>query len=123
MLLRLCANVEVSMRFVSYAIAALIAFFGVMFLAGSQGSVLRIVVGAVFIFGAIVIVYLTRIQPREITRIQKIDLSGDVNLEEIRCQSCNAPLNKDDIEIKDGAIFVQCGHCTAIYQIEEEPKW
>ena len=77
----------------------------------------------VLIFGAIVIVYMTRIQPRETTRVQKIDLTGDINLEEIRCQSCNAPLSKDDIEIKDGALFVQCGHCGATYQIEEEPKW
>ena len=111
------------MRYVSYAIAALIAFFGVMFLVGSQGSILRVVAGLVFIFGSIVIVYLTRIRPQETTRIQKIDLSGDVNLEEFRCQSCNAPLNKDDIEIKDGAVFVQCGHCSATYQIEEQPKW
>jgi len=51
------------MRYVSYAIAALIAFLGMMFLIGSQGSILRVVVGLVFIFGSIVIVYLARIRP------------------------------------------------------------
>jgi hypothetical protein len=113
------------MKVVTYGIAILVGFLGTMFLVGSQGQVLRIVVGIVLIMGAIAIFYLTRIQPQpvETTTIQKIDLSGDVNLEEIRCQSCNAPLDKDDLEVKAGAIFVKCGHCGATYQIEEEPKW
>ena len=88
------------MKLFAYAIAILVGFLGTMFLIGSQGQVIRLVVGIVLIMGAIAIVYLSRIQPKisETTTIQKIDLSGDINLEEIRCQSCNAPLNKDDID-------------------------
>jgi hypothetical protein len=113
------------MRVVAYGIAILVGFLGTMFLVGSQGQVLRIVVGIVLIMGAIAIFYLSRIQPgtSTATTVQKIDLSGDINLEEIRCQSCNAPLDKDDLEVKAGAIFVECSHCGATYQIEEEPKW
>ena len=113
------------MRVVTYGIAILVGFLGTMFLVGSQGQVLRIVVGIVLIMGAIAIFYLSRIQPRTstTTTVHKIDLSGDINLEEIRCQSCNAPLDKDDLEVKAGAIFVECSHCGATYQIEEEPKW
>jgi hypothetical protein len=112
-------------RIVLYLVAALVGVIGFIFLAGSQGYIPRLIVGIVLIAAGIVIVYLARAQPRHIetTNVQKIDLSGDVNLEEIRCRSCNAPLSKDEIEVRAGAIFVQCDHCGATYQIEEEPKW
>ena len=113
------------MKAVAYLIAAVVGLLGFVFLAGSQGQVLRLVVGAFLIFAAIVIAYLTRVQaqPGQMTTIQKIDLSGDVDIEEIRCRSCNAPLGKEEIEVKAGAVFVECEHCGATYQFEEEPKW
>lgn len=113
------------MRIVVYLVAALVGLIGFIFLAGSQGQVFRLIIGVVLIIAGIVIVYLTRVQPRRIetTNVQKIDLSGDVNLEEIRCRSCNAPLSKEDIEVRSGAIFVSCSHCGSTYQFEEEPKW
>ncbi|MFN2222701.1 MAG: hypothetical protein PVH65_08510 [Chloroflexota bacterium] len=113
------------MKVVTYLIAVIVGLLGVMFLAGNQGVVLRIVVGAVLIIAAIAIVFLSRVQPRtsQTTTVQKIDLSGDVDIQEIRCRSCNAPLSKEDITVKAGAIFVECGHCGATYQFEEEPKW
>jgi Zn finger protein HypA/HybF involved in hydrogenase expression len=112
-------------KVVTYLIAVIVGLLGVMFLAGNQGVVLRIVVGAVLIIAAIAIVFLSRVQPRtsQTTTVQKIDLSGDVDIQEIRCRSCNAPLSKEDITVKAGAIFVECGHCGATYQFEEEPKW
>ena len=111
------------MRIVSYAIAGLIAFLGLMFLIGNQGQLIRIVVGIFLLIGAAVVIYLARVQAKPSTTVQKIDLSGDVNLEEIRCRSCNAALGKEEIEVKAGAIFVECAHCGATYQFEEEPKW
>jgi len=59
--------------------------------------------------------------PQEI--IQKIDLSGDIELEKLKCQSCGAELDKDSITVKEGAIFVSCPYCGAAYQMVEEPKW
>ncbi len=113
------------MKAVTYLIAVIVGLLGVVFLAGNQGVVLRIVVGAVLIVAAIAIVAMSRLQPRasQTTTVQKIDLSGDVDIQEIRCRSCNAPLSKDDISVKAGAIFVECSHCGSTYQFEEEPKW
>ncbi len=113
------------MKVVTYLIAVIVGFLGLMFLAGNQGQVLRLVVGGVLIIAAIAIVFLTRVQPQanQTTTIQKIDLSGDVDIQEIRCRSCNAPLSKEDITVEAGAIFVECSHCGATYQFEEEPKW
>jgi uncharacterized Zn-finger protein len=113
------------MKTVTYIIAAVLLLFGFMFIVGSQGMFARVVVGIILFAAAGVLVYLTRVQPtkEEITHIQKIDLTGDVQLEQLQCQSCNGALSKDNLEVKAGAIFVECPYCGASYQIEEAPKW
>ena len=115
------------MRTVSYLIAAGLGFFGLVFLIGSQGVILRLVVGIILLVGAGVMVYLARMQPQitrtETTVVQKIDLSGDVELEKMMCDNCGAPLSQNSVEVRAGAIFVDCEHCSATYQIEEAPKW
>ncbi|HUM68068.1 MAG TPA: hypothetical protein PLK31_04390 [Chloroflexota bacterium] len=103
----------------------MLAFFGFVFIAGSQGVILRIVVGVIFLAAAAVFVYMIRVkpQPSQTTIVQKVDLSGDVNLEQIKCQNCGGVLDRDSIEVKAGAIFVNCPYCGASYQFEEAPKW
>jgi zinc transporter ZupT len=110
---------------VFYLLAALLGFLGVVFVAGSQGQILRIVVGIVLLAAAGGMVYLARMQTPEVktTVTQKIDLSGDVNLEQIRCKSCGAALSKKSISVNAGAVMVNCEYCGAAYQIEEEVKW
>lgn len=113
------------MEIVTYLIAAILAFFGFMFVVGSQGQFIRIVVGLILFVAAGVLVYLTRVRPKkeEVTHIQQIDLSGDVQLEQLKCRSCGGALSKENLEVKAGAIFVECPYCGASYQIEEAPKW
>jgi hypothetical protein len=113
------------MEILTYLIAAVIAFFGLMFVVGAQGQVIRFLVGLVLFAAAGVLIYLTRVRPKheEITHIQKIDLTGDVRLEQMKCQSCQGALSKENLEVRAGAIFVDCPYCGASYQIEEAPKW
>ena len=113
------------MKLVSYILAAVIGFFGVMFVVGAQGQALRVVVGVVLLVAAGALIYLTRIrpQPSQTTLVQKIDLSGDVSLQEIECRACGATLSEKSIDVKAGAVFVNCEYCGAAYQLEEEPKW
>ncbi len=113
------------MKFVTYLIAAVLALFALIFIVGSQGQIIRLVVGVVLLGAAGVLIYLTRVQPKkeEITHVQKIDLTGDVRLEQMKCNSCHGTLSKDNIVVKAGAIFVDCPYCGASYQIEEAPKW
>lgn len=114
------------MKTVSYIIAVVLLFFGFIFIAGAQGQVIRIIVGIILWGAAGALVYLTRMQPSaptQVTHIQKIDLTGDVHLEQMKCQSCGGALSKDHLVVKAGAIFVDCPYCGTSYQIEEEPKW
>ncbi|MFP4393661.1 MAG: hypothetical protein ACLFTI_00215 [Anaerolineales bacterium] len=113
------------MKLVTYLIAAVLGFFGVMFVVGGTGGIGWIIVGVILIASAGMLIYLTQVRPQktETTMIQKIDLSGDVNLEQMKCRSCGGTLDRDALEVKAGAIFVHCPYCGSTYQIEEAPKW
>lgn len=113
------------MKIVTYLLAAILAALGFIFLIGAQDSPVRPLIGVVLLVAAGAVIYLFRAKPQvtQNTVVQQIDLSGDVNLETMKCKVCGAPLAKDSLEVKAGAIFVACAHCGASYQIEEEPKW
>ena len=113
------------MKLVAYPLAALLTFFGLMFVVGSQGMILRIVVGVILLIaaGALVVLALLKPKPSVTTVIQKIDLSGDVSLEDLKCRSCGGTLGKESVTVKAGAVFINCQYCGATYQIEEAPKW
>lgn len=113
------------MKIVSYLLAAVLGLLGIVFIAGNQGVVLRIVVGAVLLAAAIALVVAARLRPKVEQRniVQRIDLSGDVTPEELACKKCGAHLSRDAIEVRAGAVFVSCRYCGATYQLEEAPKW
>ncbi|MCA9980012.1 MAG: non-structural protein NS4A [Anaerolineales bacterium] len=113
------------MPLVLYILAAVMGALGFIFVVGSQGQLLRIFIGVVCFIAAGVLVYLARVrpQPSQTTVVQKIDLSGDINLESLRCQQCDAPLSKESVSVEAGAVMVNCEYCGANYQIEEKPKW
>ncbi len=115
------------MRIVGALLAAVVGLLGLVFLIGAQGQALRFAIGVVLIGAAGAIVYFMLLRPQvqqvQQTVVQKIDLSGDVNLEKMTCQACGAPLSKDAISLKEGAIMVTCPSCGTTYQIEEKPKY
>jgi hypothetical protein len=113
------------MKIIAYLLAALLFVLGLVFIAGSQGLVMRLVVGGVLMAAAVAFLWLALQKPRpiETTVVQKIDLTGDVSLEQMKCRSCGGALSKDSISVKAGAIYVKCPFCEASYQIEEAPKW
>ncbi len=60
-------------------------------------------------------------QPTNIT--YKVDLSGDVKLETIKCNSCGGTLTSENVKMVAGAPVVNCPFCGTSYQLTEEPKW
>lgn len=60
----------------------------------------------------------------EHTVIQQIDLAGDTDLEQMKCQACGASLESKSITVAgDGSVLVSCPYCGSSYQITEQPKW
>ncbi len=114
------------MKLVAYPLAALLAALGLLFVvSGARGQPYQIVVGMILLAAAGALIWLALQQPKVSTTtvVQKIDLSGDVKLQNLTCRSCGGTLGKESISVKAGAVFVNCQYCGATYQIEEEPKW
>jgi hypothetical protein len=119
-------------------VACILIFFGVLFIWGAftpEGDEGWITIGAITVAIGIAIITLAvgffifmRIrrlreseQPQEI--VQKIDLSGDIELETLKCQKCGGELQKDSVSVREGAVFIDCPYCGSAYQMVEEPKW
>ncbi len=113
------------MKTISYLVAGLLGAVGFVFLIGSsQGNaVTRIIIGVVLIGVAVFFIYLARSKGPQVNITHDIDLTGDVSLESMRCKSCDAQLDADSIELREGAIYVKCPYCGSQYHMEEKPKW
>jgi hypothetical protein len=119
-------------KIIGYVGAGILLFFGVLFLWAAFGSETaspggRLLVGGLLValgLGIILLVRLREPKPKqEVVIKQQIDLSGDINVEVLKCQSCGAQLDKGAISTVEGAVVVNCPYCNATYQIVEEPKW
>ncbi|MDY6876978.1 MAG: hypothetical protein SWK90_12355 [Chloroflexota bacterium] len=118
-------------KIIGYIIAAILIFFGVLFIWAAfspQGETGWIVVGIISAAIGLGIIGLIKFRepkpaqaPQEI--IQKIDLSGDIEMETLKCQKCGGELQKDSITVKEGGIFISCPYCGSAYQMVEDPKW
>ncbi|MBN1665942.1 MAG: hypothetical protein JW862_02600 [Anaerolineales bacterium] len=118
-------------KIIAYIFAAILIFFGVLFIWATfseQGQIGWLVVGAISVItGFGLIWFAARRSPvsaaegAEIT--YKIDLSGDVNLDNLQCKSCGGSLSMDNIKMVAGAPVVHCPYCNTTYQLTEEPKW
>jgi Zn finger protein HypA/HybF involved in hydrogenase expression len=115
------------MKFILYAIATVLLLLGAVFvIAGASPPMAgRIIVGCVLVIGAAALIVAARLQPqvKQVTVTEKLDITGDISLEELKCRSCGGALAKENFTAKEGAIFVRCPYCSATYQVEEAPKW
>lgn len=113
-----------------YVVCGILVFLGLfLMLAGfspEYGDSSWITWGIIIaIIGVVGIIVISRIRgpqgPQEI--VQQIDLSGDIDMERLRCRECGALLEQESITVKAGAVLVSCPYCGSDYQIIEEPKW
>ncbi len=119
------------MKILAYILGGILIFFGVLFLWASFGNVLLMPAG--FLTGLITMVagfgavwFGARKKPsadgdQNVTL--QIDLSGDVKLETLKCESCGGSLSPEHVTMVAGAPVVNCPYCKTSYQLTEEPKW
>jgi hypothetical protein len=112
-------------KIVLYVIAVFLGLVGLVFIVGHQGNVMRVVIGLILLGAAVAMVWMARVKvPEPAVHItQHIDVPGDSEMEQLKCNNCGAPLDKESVSLKEGAIFVACPYCNTSYQIEEAPKW
>ena len=104
-------------------LSVVLGLLGALFVIGSQEQIGRIVIGVILIGAGIVLYATTRLRAKETTVVQKIDLTGDISTQEMKCKNCGGTLTSKSITVKAGAIFVVCEYCGSSYQLEEAPKW
>ena len=118
-------------KVVGYIFAGIAILFGVLFLvAAFDGrpvgqAVSYFIIAAILIgIGIVVIIAIKMREPKPKQEIiQKIDVSGEIAMEKLKCKNCGAQLDQDSIKLAEGAIVVSCPFCGTSYQMVEEPKW
>jgi hypothetical protein len=117
------------MKIIGYIAAAILIFFGVLFIWGAfspQGQVGWILVGLISVaLGFVIIYFVSRRKAAQSgeTVTYKVDLPGNTAMQAMKCQSCGGVLAAENITIVNGAPMVNCPYCHTIYQLSEEPKW
>ena len=117
------------MKTIAYIAAAVLILFGVLFLLGSGGATGQlswIPVGIVLLIAGFGLIWFASRKPKPETPVNvtyKVDLSGDVNLESMKCKSCGGTLSSENVTMVAGAPVVNCPYCGSTYQLTEEPKW
>jgi Na+/melibiose symporter-like transporter len=118
-------------RIIAYIIAAILIFFGVIFIWGAfspQGQSGWILIGLISAgIGLVLIWFASRLRAasqqvgEQVTL--NIDLPSNVNLDTLKCKSCGGALKMENIKMIAGAPVVTCPYCDTTYQLTEEPKW
>lgn len=117
---------------IAYILAGILVIFGVLFILAAFGEIFNpgwMFTGLVLVgiaFGLIFAGYYIGRRAKQVAQENvtlNIDLSGDVNLDTLKCQSCGGDLTMDDIKMVAGAPVVNCPYCGTTYQLTEEPKW
>jgi len=111
-------------------ISAFLLILGLLFLIASPaGNTLpRIIIGAIAIVMAAGVLWLAVLKRtteviNKVELTQKIDLSGEINLENLKCKNCGASLDQKSVTVREGATFIKCSACGSDYEIAEKPKW
>jgi Na+/melibiose symporter-like transporter len=118
-------------RIIAYIIAAILIFFGVIFIWGAfspEGQSGWILIGLISAgIGFVLIWFASRLRAASQQAgeqvILNIDLPANVNLDTLKCKSCGGALTTDNIKMVAGAPVVTCPYCDTTYQLTEEPKW
>ena len=119
-------------KIIAYIFAAILIFFGVLFIWATfspDGQIGWLVVGVISVGIGFGLIWFAgrKTKPDSTTQgdnvTLKLDLPGDVNLDSMKCQSCGGVLTMDAIKMVAGAPVVSCPYCNTTYQLTEEPKW
>jgi uncharacterized Zn-finger protein len=120
------------MKIIAYIAAAILIFFGVLFMWGAfapdaPDGWLFVGLASVLIgFG--LIWFASRRKPTAAdgtTNVTvQVDLPANVKMDTMKCKSCGGDLNpQKDIKMVAGAPMVVCPYCGTTYQLTEDPKW
>lgn len=120
-----------AVKIIAYIAAAILIFFGVLFIWGAFGEggqtgwvpvgVISVLIGFGLIWFASRQKAGSQAGAQNVTL--NIDLPSDVSMDQFKCQSCGGTLTMENVQMVAGAPVVSCPYCNSTYQLKEEPKW
>jgi hypothetical protein len=120
------------MKAIGWIAAAILIFFGVMFIYAAFGSTSHpewIAVGAVSVLIGFGLIALVSRRPSPGTDgggqppVLKLDLPAATTIDALKCRNCGGNLTAENVSMLAGAPTVKCPFCGTTYQLTEEPKW
>ncbi|MEX1248187.1 MAG: hypothetical protein WEA61_06855 [Anaerolineales bacterium] len=122
------------MKLVGNIVAAILVFFGVLFIWSAFAApddpnapaspIGTLVTGVISVGIGLGIAWYVNRKPLPDQKVTyEVELSGDVNLENFQCRQCGGALSSKNVRLVGGALNVECPYCGAVYQVEEKPKW
>lgn len=118
-----------AVKVIALLLAILCFFLGLFFIGAAFADktklTARLITGGMILLVSVVMFLLSKMKMEQVTHTyrQQIDLSGDVDLEKLKCKACAGTLSDKNITVKAGAVIVNCPYCGTSYHIEEAPKW
>ena len=107
-------------------VAVGILLVGTLFLIGATLTSDYIVGGVMLLIAVVLLIIAWRLSAGSPTVVQQnIQLGGSGKFQEKRltCRQCGAPIEQKDIRVVEGGLMVTCPYCSAVYALEEAPKW
>ena len=120
------------MKLIANISAAILIFFGVMFVWSAFGSTPQpgnIVIGLITLGIGFGLIWFTQRKGKQSAAsggqnvAVNIDLPGEMKMEVMKCEACGGAITSKNIEMQSGAPMVVCPYCDTTYQLNEEPKW
>jgi len=116
-------------RIIGYIAAAIMLFFGVIFMLGSASAGATpgwFWIGLVLTLAGLGLVFLASRKPAGTSQSStslNIDIPASVKMDTLKCQSYGGTIGPENVKMIAGAPVVTCPYCQTTYQLTEEPKW
>lgn len=111
-----------NLKLVLGSVLVIVLFFlGIIFAFASVYATSRLVVAALFLIAAFGILYYITRKPK--VTIQRLEFSGQMKAVALKCPTCSASINSNNIKIKSGVPYATCDYCGHTFEVVEEPKW
>lgn len=110
------------MALLIHVFSFLLLVLGILFVVGYQQQTVRLIIGLVLIAGGFLLLATMRLRPKDNTFVQKIDLTGDISTQELKCKNCGSTLTNKSVTVREETIFISCEFCGTQYQLEEAPQ-
>src|SRR3972149_12154760 len=102
------------MKLIGNIVAAILFFFGVLFMWGAftptvDNQVGTLITGVILVMIGLPIAWYVNRKPLPDQKVTyEVELSGDMNLEDLKCKNCGGALSAKNIKMVAGAPWVEC---------------